>query len=120
MSDETAVTTFEAVNDKILALKHRLIRLREIDVELYPDDADLLAEIPDPTGIDLSKLDEAWFTTDNCATARKVQRLAEEDLNCCGQNCGHHLRATWTNAMEKETNKFLTPIVRTSLDEYDP
>ena len=120
LADESADSTFEASEDKIESLKHRLVRLREVLTEMHPNDAHIFADVSSPDMIDTSKLDKAWFTTDNCSTARKLQRLAEETWNCLGQNCWNHLRNTWVNAMEKETNQYLTPIVRDSIDECDP
>ena len=101
-------------------MKHRLVRLREVLTEMYPDDLNVLDGIPHPDNIDVSKLDKAWFTTDNCSTARKLQRLAEDTWNCLGQNCWNHLRNTWVNALEKETNKYLKSIVQDGLDQCNP
>ena len=78
LEDESAETTFTSLNNKILALKPRLTCLRQIVAEQYPGRDDLLAAIPSEDGITTKKLEEAWFTTNNCSAARKVQRLAEE------------------------------------------
>ena len=146
-SDETAETTFEACCEKvsplrsifcnlltltvvlckshlpilcqILSLKHRLRDMRDAIQARWPGQLELLANLPHEDAIDLKKLEKSWFTTDNCSTARKEQRLAIERLKCRGQNCWHHQGCTWLNATEKAADKYLTPILKTHLDECD-
>ena len=120
LEDESAETTFSSINDKILALKPRLTRLREIVKEQHPGNQALLDSIQSEDGITTKKLEDAWFTTDNCAAARKVQRLAEDAWKSKGQNCWNHLRNTWINGMEQATNTYLKSVLTSSLDECDP
>ena len=87
LEDESAKTTFASITNKILALKDRLISLRAIVKELYPNNQDLLDATPSEDGITIAKLEKAWFNTDNCSAARKLQRLAEEAWKSKGQNC---------------------------------
>ena len=69
LEDESSETTFSSINNKILGLKPRITRLREIVKEKYPNHQDLIIAIPSEDGITTEKLKKAWFTTDNCSAA---------------------------------------------------
>ena len=72
-------------------LRHHLVRLREVLQKMNPDDPNILNGVPTHNEIDVLKLDRAWFNTDNCNAAQKLQRLAEETWNCLGQHSWNHL-----------------------------
>ena len=91
--------------------------MKEIVKKLYPDNNEFLSSIPSEDDNSLTKLEDALFTTDNCAAASKVRRLAEEDPNSNSQPCWDHFRNTWVHNVEEETNVYLRADLRNSLDK---
>ena len=59
-------------------LKCRLKRWKEVTAREFPDRPDLLAMIPDPDSIDITKLTDGGVTTETCTSARKSRHIIVE------------------------------------------
>ena len=104
---------------QINSLKNRLVSLRKIMDEKYPDHS---TEVPSPDQIDMNKMGQGGlFTTDNCNTARKIRRILTVGVPGSYEfDCMHHLRNVWFGNMEKALTKLLNILLRDCLNEIDP
>ena len=94
LADESSETTFQSIKEKILALRHRIVRLREVVRKQYLGRQEMLDAIPLEMGIATARMETAWFTTNNCSPARKLQQLSGKHFKTSGQNSCSHLRNT--------------------------
>ena len=101
-------------------LKNRLRRWREVTAREFLDRPDLLAMIPLPNDITLSKLgDGGAVITDTCNAARKLRRiLVDEKIEGTAYelDCFQHLRNIWINGAAKAVTKFLNEFLDDSLE----
>lgn len=79
--------------------------------------------IPVPETITVEKLSKVLITTDTCNPARAMRRvLIEKHVgpDALEQDCCNHLRNVHTGGVEISVSRFLTTVLRNSLDEIDP
>ena len=101
---------------------------RAVTKEMYKDDPelqDLLGDIPNRTGLSLSKFNKANVMTDTCYTARllrvrliatmtqicKDEGIEEKDIKFFVGDCWHHLRCIWIGAGLKHLDTYLTDLL---------
>ena len=97
-------------------LKHRLTRVREC---IGDDNLHLL---PTEDGINIDKLGQlGTITTDTCNNAQKQRQLLSQNIEgeVIEQDCRHHLRNVWAKAVEIELSKYLTVMLKDTLDRID-
>ena len=95
---------------------------REKTTVMYPNEPELLQQIPKREGLSVSKFNNTNVMTDTCNTARKLQRLLGEAIKeACQEagipdaeikvfegNCWHHLRNIWIGAGLRQSDNFLS------------
>jgi hypothetical protein len=95
-------------------LKHRLTRVRECIGD------ETLHLLPTEDGINIDQLGQLGTitTTDTCNNAQKQRQLLSQNIKgeVIEQDCHHHLRNVWAKAVEIELSKYLTLMLRDSLD----
>ena len=101
---------------------------RKVTEELHEDDPELqelLDDIPNRSGLRLSKFNKANIMTDTCNTARKLRVMLiaaitqackeegtdDEDIKVFIGDCWHHLRCIWVGAGLKHLNTYLTELL---------
>jgi hypothetical protein len=97
-------------------LKHRLTRVQECIGDEF------LYLLPTEDGISIDKLGQlGTITTDTCNNAQKQRKLLSQKIQgkVIEQDCHHHLRNVWAKAVEINQSKFLTVVLRDSLDKID-
>jgi hypothetical protein len=99
---------------------NNLTYLREVFMELYRADADILATIPTGDKLSLAKLSGAFKTSDGCTTALKLQRdleaLVKQEVSDLGlpadtvksrmANCWRHMPNVWFNEINNDLCDF--------------
>ena len=78
--------------------------------------------LPTEDGISIDKLGQlGTITTDTCNNAQKQRLLLSLKIlgQVIEQDCHHHLRNVWANAVEIEISKYLTVMLRDSLGKID-
>jgi hypothetical protein len=97
-------------------LKHRLTRVQECIGD------EMLHLLPTEDGINIDKLGQlGTITTDTCNNAQKQRQLLSQNIKgeVIEQDCHRHLRNVWAKAIEIDFSKYLTVMLRDSLDKID-
>ncbi len=131
---ETAKQQVEAVLDMIETAGKRLDMWRAEISDMHPS---FEHDIPDPSTMNIGKLEGGAVTTDTCNAARSAKKLLCEEVLAAAKeraanvpdgndpkvyeiDCFNHLRNIWLGASSKAMSKELTVVLREWLDNIDP
>ena len=98
--------------------------------DMYPDDDDLVATIPNSNDMSPTKLIGGFLSHDNCATANKTGNIlmdkilqlgkeagmSDTDLILYQGHCFHHLRNTWFEAIKNYLSRKIIADLRQDLE----
>ena len=128
--DKSAEKSAEAVLDTFKEGRKLLELWRQKTAVMYPNQPDLVDEIPHPSELNISKLHKGSVMTDNCDKAHKERRIlaqaireaaqekgiAKSEIKVFQLDCWHHLRNTWFDNVMKDTASTMQEIVDEQTD----
>ena len=130
--DETAESLSKSIMQTFKESGALLDAWRDVTVQMYPAQVDLLDMIPKGSDLTLSKLaKQGMITTDTCATAWKFQRLLITEITALAEkegcspveikffegDCWQHLQNIWFGAVVKQLSKMLTELLEDDLNK---
>ena len=130
-ADGTAESGVAAVQRTFREARDLLQNWRDVTRRLFPDNPELLDQLPDPIKLTLARLAAGgWLMTDTCNTAQKFRRLLREiieaegkeagmtpdEINVYEADCWHHLRNVWIGAVVLKLGKHLAEVLSKDLD----
>ena len=130
--DEHSETVCKAIIDTLLDKSKLIDQWMTVHESMFPNDHH---DIPSGSDIHLSKLQFGLITTDTCNLARLLSRLLADEVksaveqkkgNLDGSNvivltqdCHHHLRNVWIEAVNKRLSSYLNELLASDLSNID-
>ena len=130
--DERSETVCKAIIDTLIDKSKLLDQWMTVHESMFPNHQH---DIPSGSDIHLSKLQYGLITTDTCNSARLLSRLLADKVksaveqkmgNLDGSNvivltqdCHHHLRNVWIEAVNKRLSSYLNEVLASDLSNID-
>ena len=132
-TDETSQSIATAIMREFKHAGTLLTAWRETTMAMFPNNNELLNQIPDASKLSIAKLGLSSFTTtDTCNAARKLRQLLNENIGIIAieegwseervktyeADCWHHLRNVWFGAVSRSLSEQMRDILADDLKEF--